>query len=158
MAASLRSRAMRAVVQRVSEAGVSVEGEEVGRIGPGFLVLLGVSESDAEEEIDYLADKIVNLRVFEDGEGKLNLSLLDVGGQMLVVSQFTLHGDCRKGRRPSFSHAAAPAKAEDFYLRFIDKVRERGIKVESGRFRAMMDVRLVNRGPVTLLLDGARTF
>ncbi len=149
---------MRAVVQRVSEARVEVQGEEVARIGQGFAVLLGVSGDDGPGDADYLADKIVNLRVFEDDEGKLNRSLLDVSGSMLAVSQFTLLGDCRKGRRPSFSHAAAPEQAQELYQRFMDKVRNLGVAVEAGRFQAIMDVTLTNRGPVTLLLDSKKGF
>lgn len=149
---------MRAVVQRVSEARVEVEGETVGEITRGFLVLLGVAEDDTSEDAAYLADKIVNLRVFEDEQGKLNRSLMDVSGQMLVVSQFTLLGDCRKGRRPSFSHAAAPDKAEDLYLEFSRRVKESGIFVQTGRFQAMMDVVLTNQGPVTLLIDSRKVF
>lgn len=149
---------MRAVVQRVSEARVEVEGEVVGRIGIGFLVLLGVADDDTEDDAHYLADKIVNLRVFEDDEGKLNRSLLDVGAELLVVSQFTLLGDCRKGRRPSFSHAAPPDQAQALYLKFVDFARASGIEVQTGRFQAMMDVVLTNQGPVTLLLDSKKDF
>lgn len=149
---------MRAVVQRVSEARVEVEGEVVGRIGIGFVVLLGVADDDTEDDAHYLADKIVNLRVFEDDEGKLNRSLLDVVAELLVVSQFTLLGDCRKGRRPSFSHAAPPDQAQDLYLKFVDCARASGINVRTGRFQAMMDVVLTNQGPVTLLLDSKKDF
>lgn len=149
---------MRAVVQRVSEARVEVEGEVVGRIGIGFVVLLGVADDDTEDDAHYLADKIVNLRVFEDDEGKLNRSLLDVVAELLVVSQFTLLGDCRKGRRPSFSHAAPPDQAQDLYLKFVDCARASGIEVQTGRFQAMMDVVLTNQGPVTLLLDSKKDF
>jgi D-tyrosyl-tRNA(Tyr) deacylase len=149
---------MRAVVQRVREARVEVDEETVGEIGHGFLVLLGVAEDDTEEDAVYLAEKIVNLRVFEDSAEKLNRSLIDAGGAMLVVSQFTLLGDCRKGRRPSFSHAAGFEKAEDLYLKFAEKVKGFGVSVQTGRFRAMMDVVLVNQGPVTLLLDSRKLF
>jgi D-tyrosyl-tRNA(Tyr) deacylase len=149
---------MRAVVQRVSEARVEVDEEVVAEIGHGFLTLLGVAEDDTEEDAEWMAEKIVNLRGFEDDEGKLNRSLLDTGGEMLVVSQFTLLGDCRKGRRPSFSHAAPPEKAQDLYLKFAARVKESGVSVQTGRFQAMMDVTLVNQGPVTLLLDSRKTF
>lgn len=149
---------MRAVVQRVREARVEVDEEVVGEIGAGFLVLLGVAEDDTEADAEYLAEKIVNLRVFEDEDEKLNRSLLDKGGAMLVVSQFTLYGDCRKGRRPSFSHAAPPEKAQDLYLKFAEKVRGFGVSIQTGRFRAMMNVSLVNQGPVTLLLDSRKSF
>jgi D-aminoacyl-tRNA deacylase len=149
---------MRAVVQRVSEARVKAGDETVGEISAGFVVLLGVCDEDTEADIKYLADKIVNLRVFEDDEEKLNLSLLDTNGEMLVVSQFTLLGDCRKGRRPSFSHAAPPEKADEYYQKFCDAIKSNGIKVETGRFRAMMDVELTNHGPVTLLIDSKKDF
>ncbi|MGV1099529.1 D-aminoacyl-tRNA deacylase [Thiovibrio sp. JS02] len=149
---------MRAVVQRVSRASVTVEGRTCGSIGPGLLVLLGVGGTDTEKEAELLAGKIANLRIFEDDKGLMNLSLLDVGGQMLVVSQFTLLGDCRKGRRPSYSTAAPPEEANRLYEYFIDEVRKKQIQVETGRFQAMMDVSLVNSGPVTLLLDTEKTF
>ena len=149
---------MRAVVQRVSEAAVSVDGDVVGRIDAGLLVLLGVAGDDTERDADYLAEKTVNLRVFPDPDGQMNLSLRDVGGRLLAVSQFTLLGDCRKGRRPSYSQAAPPTDAERLYSRFIAKVREAGLTVEQGVFRAMMDVSLVNQGPVTLLLDSRKQF
>lgn len=143
---------MIAVVQRVTNSSVSVENETVGNIGQGLMVLLGVADTDDLPDIDFLADKVVNLRIFEDENGKMNRSLSDIGGQMLVVSQFTLLGDCSKGRRPSFIHAAAPDKAEDYYLKFVEKVRGMGVSVETGQFRAMMDVSLVNHGPVTMIL------
>ena len=149
---------MRAVVQRVSEARVEVDDEVVAEIGQGFLVLLGVAEDDADEDAAWLAEKVVNLRVFEDEHGKLNRSLLDVRGELLVVSQFTLLGDCRKGRRPSFSHAAPPEKAQDLYLGFARRVKEFGVSIQTGRFQAMMEVTLVNQGPVTLLLDSKKLF
>lgn len=132
---------------------MSVGGARVSEIGPGLLVLLGVAQSDTASDIAYMADKIVNLRVFADDRGKMNRSLLDAGAQMLVVSQFTLLGDCRKGRRPSFVRAAGPEQAEDFYLRFVEDVRQKGVFVETGQFRAMMDVALVNDGPVTLIVE-----
>lgn len=144
---------MRAVVQRVSESSVTVEGRVVGTIGSGLLVLLGVAQEDTERDADYLAEKIVQLRIFEDDAGKLNLSLLESGGAMLVVSQFTLLGDCRKGRRPSFADAAPPQRAEALYQRFADRVAAQGIRVATGQFRAMMKVALVNDGPVTLILE-----
>jgi len=144
---------MRACVQRVSQAQVVVAGEMVGRIELGQLVLLGVAEGDTSDDAEELADKLVALRIFEDEQGKMNLSLVDAGGAMLVVSQFTLLGDCRKGRRPSFTSAAEPATAETLYEHFIAMVRARGVSVESGKFRAHMDVTLTNDGPVTLLLD-----
>ncbi|MFO8057937.1 MAG: D-aminoacyl-tRNA deacylase [bacterium] len=149
---------MRAVVQRVSEARVEVAFEVVGEICGGFLVLLGVADDDGEEDASYLADKIVGLRVFEDENGKLNRSIVDVQGELLVVSQFTLLGDCRKGRRPSFSHAAGQEKAQDLYLKFAERVKAAGVRVQTGRFQAMMDVTLTNQGPVTLLLDSRKSF
>lgn len=149
---------MRAVVQRVSEASVSVGDVVSGRIGRGFLVLIGVKADDEEADSDYVADKISGLRVFEDENGKMNLSLLDVGGHALIVSQFTLYGDCRKGRRPSFTESASGEHAESHYSTVCRKVSERGIPVETGVFGAMMKVRLVNDGPVTILLDSRRAF
>jgi D-aminoacyl-tRNA deacylase len=144
---------MRAVVQRVSESSVAVGPEVVGRIGRGLLVLLGVSKTDTEKESDYLAEKIVNLRIFEDEGGKLNRSLIEVGGKMLVVSQFTLLADCRKGRRPSFTEAAGPELAVRLYERFVRQTARLGISVQTGRFQALMAVSLVNDGPVTLIID-----
>ncbi|HNR13061.1 MAG TPA: D-aminoacyl-tRNA deacylase [Thermodesulfobacteriota bacterium] len=144
---------MRVVIQRVKEAEVVVSGELISHVDHGLLVLLGVSSEDDYEDVDLLVDKIVNLRIFEDQEGKLNHSLLDVKGEMLVVSQFTLLAACKKGRRPSFTAAAAPEQANDLYQRFIAGVRSRGLRVETGRFQASMDVRLINYGPVTILLD-----
>ncbi len=144
---------MRAVLQRVTQARVLVEGEVVGVIGPGLLVLLGVAASDTLEEVHWLADKVLGLRIFNDAEGKMNRSVADVGGAVLVVSQFTLYGDCRKGRRPSFIDAAPPELAVPLYEAFIADVRAQGIPVASGRFRAMMQVELVNDGPVTLIVD-----
>ena len=144
---------MRAVVQRVSEASVTVEGEVVGQIGPGLMVLLGVAQGDAEKEARWMADKLVGLRIFEDDEGKMNRSLLDTGGAMLVVSQFTLLGDTRKGKRPSFIGAAPPEEANALYERFCDHVREAGVTVATGRFRTEMRVSLVNDGPVTLIVE-----
>jgi D-tyrosyl-tRNA(Tyr) deacylase len=149
---------VRAVVQRVASASVNVEGDVVGQIECGFLVLLGVGTDDADADAVALAEKIAGLRVFEDEAGKMNLALNDVGGQMLVVSQFTLFGDCRKGRRPSFVDAARPEKAELLYETFVAEVRGQGIHVETGRFQTHMDVSLVNDGPVTLLLDSRKAF
>lgn len=144
---------MRAVVQRVKEGSVSIDGQEVARIGGGLLVLLGVARSDAEADAGFLAEKITCLRIFEDAEGKMNHSLIECGGEMLVVSQFTLYGDCRKGRRPSFIEAAAPETAQRLYELFISAVRKRGLQVQTGRFGASMAVSLINDGPVTLLVE-----
>jgi D-tyrosyl-tRNA(Tyr) deacylase len=144
---------MRAVVQRVREARVSIKGHIVGEIERGFFVLLGVGKEDREADADYLAAKIPQLRVFEDDEGRFNLSLFDIGGAILVVSQFTLFGDCRKGRRPSFTDAAEPQQARELYHRFVAKLQEQEISVATGEFQARMAVELVNDGPVTLLLD-----
>jgi len=151
--------AMRAVVQRVSRAEVRVDQKTVGKIGKGILVLLGIGQDDGDQDLQWLADKVMNLRIFEDENDKMNLSVLDVGGQVLVVSQFTLYGDCRKGKRPSYSSAAAPQDAEKLYEAFVKFIEEKyGIKVETGIFQAMMEVELVNDGPVTLLLDSKKTF
>jgi D-tyrosyl-tRNA(Tyr) deacylase len=144
---------MRAVVQRVSEARVTVGSEVIGEIGPGLLVLLGVRRGDSSGDARWLANKIVGLRIFEDDDGKMNRSLTDVGGRILAVSQFTLWGDCRKGRRPSFVEAAPPEIAETLYLEFVEIVRSLGVTAATGRFGAMMKVHLVNDGPVTLILD-----
>ena len=149
---------MRAVVQRVSRASVTVSGEVTGRIGKGFLVLLGVEEGDGQNEVIYMAQKIAGLRVFEDSDGKMNLGLSEVVGAMLVVSQFTLLGDCRKGRRPSFIQAARPELADELYRAFCAEVRGQGIEVQTGRFQTHMDVELVNDGPVTLLIDSHKQF
>ena len=144
---------MRAVVQRVRSCEVTVAGESIGRIEVGLLVLLGVAVGDEARDADFLAAKIAHLRIFEDDNGKLNRSLIDAGGAMLVVSQFTLLGDCRKGRRPSFVKAAPPAEGEKLYTRFVDQVRQLGLPVETGRFGTMMEVALVNHGPVTLVIE-----
>ena len=144
---------MRVCLQRVTEASVQVDAQQVGKIGPGLLVLLGIGQQDTSREVTQLVDKIVNLRIFADQQGKMNLSLLDVEGQMLVISQFTLWGDCRKGRRPSFVQAADPEVAEPLYERFVDEVRGQGVVTETGRFGAMMQVHLVNDGPVTLVIE-----
>jgi D-tyrosyl-tRNA(Tyr) deacylase len=149
---------MRAVVQRVSEASVSVETEEVGRIDQGILVLLGVGQDDGPGDAIYMAEKVIHLRIFADEQGKMNRSLLDVGGGLLAVSQFTLWGDCRKGRRPSFIAAAEPSKAEELYQAFVRHARSLGVTVATGRFQEMMEVSLVNDGPVTLLLDSKKAF
>jgi D-tyrosyl-tRNA(Tyr) deacylase len=154
----ISSRAMRAVVQRVAEASVRVEDEVVGRIGAGLVVLLGVGKGDDEKDAASLADKVVHLRVFDDEAGQMNRSVLETNGSVLVVSQFTLLGDARKGRRPSYTGAAAPEEANRLYERFAARVRESGLEVATGVFRAMMDVALVNRGPVTILLDSRKRF
>ena len=149
---------MRAVVQRVSSASVTVQGKVAGCIDRGALVLLGVASDDTQDDVIFLARKIAGLRIFEDDEGRMNRSLVDVGGAMLVVSQFTLLGDCRKGRRPAFVAAAPPERAEELYRSFVAEVRGQNVTVETGRFREHMDVALVNDGPVTLLLDSRRQF
>ena len=144
---------MRLVIQRVKKAQVTIEGELFSEIQRGIVVLVGVAKDDTFEDIDYLADKLTHLRIFEDGAGKMNLSALDVKAEFLIVSQFTLLGDCGKGRRPSFDGAAEPEKAEEFYGYFIQRVRDHNLRVETGKFRAMMDVSLINDGPVTFILD-----
>ncbi len=144
---------MRACIQRVSQARVVVDGEITGEVGPGLLVLLGVAQRDTDAELTWLADKIVGLRIFEDDQGKMNRSLAEIGGEMLVVSQFTLYGDCRKGRRPSFIAAAPPEQAERMYDDFVKHVGRQGISVATGRFRAHMEVELTNDGPVTIWID-----
>ena len=149
---------MRLVVQRVKEAQVKVGPEIVGQIGPGLLVFLAVGKEDQEADIDYLVEKLLHLRIFPDSGSKFNLSLQDIHGALLVVSQFTLWGDCRKGRRPSFSESAPPEIAEPLYHRFIERARAQGMTVASGRFQEMMEVRLINDGPVTLLLDSKKQF
>jgi D-aminoacyl-tRNA deacylase len=149
---------MRAVVQRVSRAQVTVNGEIIGKIGRGLLVLLGVSTSDAETDAEYLAEKIAGLRIFEDKDGKMNLSAAEAGGAILAVSQFTLYGDTRGGRRPSFIAAARPEQARKLYEHFIARVRAAGLACETGRFQETMQVELVNDGPVTILLDSKKLF
>lgn len=149
---------MRAVLQRVTRARVEVAGHTVGEIGVGLLVLVGVARDDSASDVDYLAEKVVNLRVFEDDQGKMNQSLLDTRGAVLAVSQFTLYGDARRGRRPSYIDAAEPEKANELYEHFIAQVRDKGVKVETGVFQAMMEVELINNGPVTILLDSRKTF
>jgi D-tyrosyl-tRNA(Tyr) deacylase len=154
----ISSRTVRGVVQRVSEASVRVDGEVVGSIGPGLVVLVGVGGGDVETDADYLAEKILNLRVFPDEAGQMNRSVLDVSGGLLVVSQFTLLGDVRKGRRPSYSAAAPPEEANRLYEHLVSRLRPSGLKVATGVFRALMDVALVNQGPVTILLDSRKLF
>ena len=149
---------MRAVIQRVLDAGVKIEGVEVSRIGRGLLVLLGVGGSDSEQDARYLAEKTANLRIFPDEADRMNLSVLDIEGEILVVSQFTLYGDCRKGRRPSYGSAAGPEAARPLYERYVEYLSEYTPKVLTGRFQAMMEVFLVNDGPVTLLLDSGKGF
>jgi D-tyrosyl-tRNA(Tyr) deacylase len=149
---------MRAVVQRVSRAQVTVEKEITGKIGSGLLALLGVAGGDTESAADYLVEKILGLRIFEDANSKMNLSLRDVGGALLVVSQFTLYGDARKGKRPSFDAAASPEQARALYEYFVERVRSAGVTCETGRFQAEMQVELVNEGPVTILLDSTKAF
>ena len=144
---------MRTVVQRVSRAEVVVNDAIVGRIGPGLLALVAISQKDTEADLQWMARKIVELRIFNDDQGKLNLSLQDTHGELLVVSQFTLYGDCKKGRRPSYSNAASPARAEELYLKFLDIVRRCIPKVQTGQFQAIMKVHLTNDGPITLILD-----
>jgi len=149
---------MRAVIQRVSRAKVTVNGETTGEIANGLLVLLGVATGDTNADADYLAEKIVGLRIFEDQDGKMNLSVADTAGALLVVSQFTLYGDVRRGKRPSFDAAAPPQQARELYEYFVEKIRTAGMTCETGRFQEMMQVELVNEGPVTILLDSAKAF
>lgn len=147
---------MRAVVQRVKEGSVEIENKEVGRIAQGLVILLGVGQDDNEKDAEYLAGKIINLRIFEDKEGKMNLSTKDINGQILVISQFTLYGDCKKGRRPSFISAALPERAEKLYEYFVRCIKNYGLKIENGEFQAMMLVKIYNDGPVTILLDSEK--
>ena len=149
---------MRAVIQRVSRARVRVDGQTTGEIGQGLLILLGVGQGDSSKEADYLLEKIINLRIFEDAGGKMNLSLLETGGQLMVISQFTLYADCRKGRRPSFTDAAPPEEAQKLYDYFVDAARARALQVATGIFQTLMEVELVNSGPVTILLDSSKDF
>ena len=149
---------MRAVVQRVKESKVEVKGETIGAIGPGLLILLGVGNEDSEKDGAYLAEKIAHLRIFPDEDGLMNLSLMDTGGAALVVSQFTLWGDCTKGRRPSFAKAAGPERASALYEHFISLLKKKSLRVATGKFQEMMDVFLINDGPVTLLLDSKKVF
>ena len=149
---------MRAVVQRVSKASVAVDGQIVGEIGPGLLVLLGVSRNDTKGDADYLAEKIAGLRIFEDAAGKMNLNIAEVDGAVFAISQFTLYGDVRRGKRPSFVEAARPECARELYEYFIGEIRRRSLRCETGRFQAMMSVSLINEGPVTILLDSTKSF
>ena len=149
---------MRAVIQRVKSASVKVDGELVSEIGVGLLIFLGIAHDDTETELEYIANKVANLRIFEDVDGKMNCSLLDIGGAALVVSQFTLYGDCRKGRRPSFIGAARPDVANTLYEQFISTLSQLDIPTQGGTFQAMMDVELINDGPVTILLDSDKQF
>jgi len=149
---------MRAVVQRVSRASVKVHGELTGEIAAGLLVLLGVAHGDAESDADYLAEKVAGLRIFEDHEGKMNRSVSEIGGAVLAVSQFTLYGDARKGKRPSFDSAARPELANSLYRHFVERIRALGLRCETGRFQETMEVELVNQGPVTILLDSDKLF
>lgn len=149
---------MRAVIQRVSSARITIEKNTTGAIGRGLVVLLGIKEGDTTNDLEWLAEKIIHLRIFEDSNGKMNKALTDIGGEMLIISQFTLYGDCRKGRRPGFSGAASPEIAEPLYQRFIQEVRARKIVTATGSFGADMQVELVNDGPVTLLLDSEKNF
>jgi len=149
---------MRSVVQRVKRAAVSVNGETVGKISVGLLILLAVGQEDGEDDLTWMVDKLVGLRIFEDEEGKMNRSIQDVNGEILMVSQFTLYGDCRSGKRPSFTTAAPPERAKALYEQTLAGIRSRGLKVETGVFQAQMDVELINDGPVTLLLDSKKKF
>jgi D-tyrosyl-tRNA(Tyr) deacylase len=149
---------MRAVIQHVSHAKVTVNAEVTGEIGLGLLVLLGVGTADTRADADYVVDKTIGLRIFEDADGKMNLSVADVGGALLVVSQFTLYGDVRRGKRPSFDAAAPPQQARELYEYFVEKIRAAGLRCETGRFQEMMKVELVNEGPVTILLDSTKAF
>jgi len=149
---------MRAVIQRVSRAKVTVAGETTGQIGLGLLVLLGVGQQDNESDADYLADKVTGLRIFEDDAGKMNRSLADIGGAVLVVSQFTVYGDVRKGKRPSFDGAERPERARELYQYFVDRIRAAGLSCETGRFQEIMQVELINDGPVTILVDSEKAF
>jgi len=149
---------MRAVIQRVNSASVKVNEKIKGEINSGLLVFLGIGKDDEQEDADYLVNKIIELRIFEDNDGKMNLSAVDLDKGLLIISQFTLYGDCRRGKRPSFSNAAGVQKAKDLYNYFIEHIKESGLKVETGEFQAMMDVELVNNGPVTILLDSQKKF
>jgi D-aminoacyl-tRNA deacylase len=149
---------MRAVIQRVKGAQVIVNEKIIGSIGFGLLVLLGISRKDNCDDADYLVEKTINLRIFDDLDGKMNRSLFDVGGEMLIVSQFTLIADCRKGRRPSFTAAAEPGEAKKLYQYFIERVKEKGITVATGEFQALMEVGIINNGPITILMDSKKVF
>ena len=149
---------MRTVIQRVSRAQVSIENTIVGSIGRGLVVFVGIAAEDSKKDLRWIAEKIVNLRIFEDDAGKMNTSLTDIEGEVLIISQFTLYGDCRKGRRPGFSGAAPPLIAEPYYQQFVEEVRSKGVQVATGTFQADMQVELINDGPVTLLLDSEKKF
>lgn len=149
---------MRVVIQRVKQAKIEVDGQITGEIGKGLLVYLGVGTGDSERDVEFIADKVINLRIFQDADGKMNLSVADVGGAILLVSQFTLYGDCRKGRRPNFDAAAEPRIAERLYEQTIEAIRQKGVAVETGVFAARMAVTSINDGPVTILLDSEKTF
>ncbi|MBU5306823.1 D-tyrosyl-tRNA(Tyr) deacylase [Clostridioides mangenotii] len=149
---------MRSVVQRVTSSSVTVDEDIIGKIDKGLMVLLGVTHDDTSKDVDYMIDKILNLRIFEDEDDKMNLSLKDIGGELLVVSQFTLYGDCRKGRRPSFTNAARPEQADKLYEEFVAKAKAQGLNVGTGQFGAHMMVDLTNDGPVTILLDSSKSF
>ncbi len=149
---------MRAIVQRVNNASVEVEGKITGKVGKGLLVFLGIAPDDSEKDLQYMCDKILNLRIFEDDDNKMNLSLLDICGELLVVSQFTLYGDCRKGRRPNFTASCEPIKAEKMYEKFLELCKENGIEPQCGIFGADMKVSLENDGPVTIMLDSSKLF
>lgn len=149
---------MRSVIQRVQRAAVTVQGDTVGQISAGLLVLLAVGQEDGTDDLNWMVDKLVGLRIFTDEEGKMNRSVLDVGGEILVVSQFTLYGDCRKGKRPSFSSAAPPEQAKELFERSVEAIRSYGLKAETGVFQAEMKVELINDGPVTMLLDSKKKF
>lgn len=149
---------MRAIIQRVNSANVQVNNNQIGKINKGLLVFLGVKDDDSDEDLSYLVDKIINLRIFEDEEDKMNLSLIDVQGELLVVSQFTLYGDCKKGRRPSFAKAAKPNRAKFLYEKFIEETKKRGFNTQQGEFQAHMIINIQNDGPVTILLDSEKQF
>ncbi len=149
---------MRAVVQRVKRAEVKADGQTTGKIGHGLIVYLGISDQDTQRDIEYIVDKVINLRIFEDHQNKLNLSTLDIDGEILLISQFTLYGDCRRGRRPSFTQAAPPDRAKILYEQTIQRFKDKKVRIETGKFQAMMEINSVNYGPVTILLDSNKQF